>query len=90
MVYHFCVTFYEQHCFQRFQDGGKAKKLLEEAGISLYKYSEDMYHIKVKREISNNMQCIIIYKKIQFLPIHGCVTSGCRLIPDVLRWGRGT
>jgi len=32
--------------FHHFKDGGEAKKLLEEAGISLYKYSEDMYHIK--------------------------------------------
>ena len=48
VVYHFCVTYQEKRCFQYCQDGGEAKKLLEEAGISLYKYSEDMYHIKVK------------------------------------------
>ena len=29
------------------QDGGAAKKILEEAGISFSRYSEDMYHVKV-------------------------------------------
>ena len=67
--------------------------LPKQDNIKIYSYADDVMLASSgpnMREISNNMQCIIIYKKIQFLPIHGCVTSGCRLIPDVLRWGRGT
>jgi len=32
--------------FHHFKEGGEAKRMLEEAGISLYKYSNDMYNVK--------------------------------------------